>query len=221
MLKAVGLNKTYGSGHTSLTVIDNLNFEYQKGEVVGVYGSSGSGKSTFLHMIGGLDFPTSGDVFFGERNLYQLSERELAAYRNRTIGFVFQFYHLLPEFSAEENVMIPCLIGGEGRAKAKELAAHALERVSLADRRSQRPSELSGGEQQRVAIARAIVMNPQLLLADEPTGNLDKKTGSEIMDVLMDLNQNGDMGIIMVTHDPSLVTQMDRELELKDGSFSA
>lgn len=217
MLRTKKISKTYGKAHTALTVLSDVDFEYQQGEVVGVYGSSGSGKSTFLHIIGGLDRPTSGQVLLDDKDLYSRSEESLAEYRNRTIGFVFQFYHLLPEFSAEENVMMPCLIAGISKKESKERALAALSKVGLYDRRAHRPSQLSGGEQQRTALSRAIVMGPKLLLADEPTGNLDKVTGLEIMKVLLDLNKKEGMGIVMVTHDISLAGQMDRKLEIRDG----
>lgn len=217
MLKAQNIKKTYGSGHTALTVLDGLDFEYKASEIVGIYGASGSGKSTLLHIIGGLDSPTGGEVLVEGENLYSYPEKKLASYRNKTIGFVFQFYHLLPEFSAQENVMIPCLIAGMSKRGASARAISALNRTGLYERRAHRPSELSGGEQQRVAISRAIVMEPSLLLADEPTGNLDHKTGSEVMKVLIDLNEKEGMGIIMVTHDVSLIANMDRRLELADG----
>lgn len=218
-LRAENIVKKYGKGHTELTVLDGLGFEYAEGEIIGVYGASGSGKSTFLHIIGGLDRPEAGCVFFESENIYTYSEKKLAEYRNKTIGFVFQFYHLLPEFSAEENVMMPCLIAGVPSFDAKRRAIVALEKTGLCGRRLHRPSELSGGEQQRVAISRAIVMGPKILLADEPTGNLDKSTGTEVINVLRDLNRNEGMGIVMVTHDNSLVSKMDRKLELKDGKL--
>lgn len=219
MLKALNIKKTYGSGHTALTVLDNLTFEYKHGEVVGIYGTSGSGKSTLLHIIGALDKPTSGEVYLRGQNLYSYSEDKLAQYRNRTVGFVFQFYHLLPEFTAEENVMLPCLISGMSKKDSLEKAKLALNKTGLYERRLHRPSQLSGGEQQRVAISRAIIMEPEILLADEPTGNLDKKTGQEVMQFLLDLNKKDGMGIVMVTHDPSLASRMDRKLELVDGKL--
>lgn len=219
MLNAKNISKTYGKGHTALTVLDDLSFECKAGEVVGIYGSSGSGKSTLLHIIGGLDRPSGGQVMIEGEELYSYSEKRLAGFRNKTIGFVFQFYHLLPEFSALENAMMPCLIAGLSKDEAKKRAVAALERTGLGGRQTHRPSELSGGEQQRVAISRAIVMRPRLLLADEPTGNLDKKTGADVMKVLIDLNRKDGMGIVMVTHDHSLISDMDRKLELKDGKL--
>lgn len=219
MIEAKNIGKVYGSGHTALPVLQDLNFEYSQGEIVGVYGSSGSGKSTFLHIIGGLDRPDMGDVQVNGENLYSYPESKLADYRNKTVGFVFQFYHLLPEFNAEENVMLPCLIAGLSKKEGRRRAGRALEKTGLAKRMTHRPAELSGGEQQRVAISRAIVMEPKILLADEPTGNLDKKTGDDVMKVLLDLNKRDGMGIIMVTHDISLVSDMDRTLELKDGKL--
>lgn len=219
MLRTERIVKKYGSGHTELTVLDGLDFQCERSEVVGIFGSSGSGKSTFLHIIGGLDAPSSGTVFFDGTDIYSLDEKDLAGFRNRTVGFVFQFYHLLPEFCAVENVMIPCLIGGAGKKEATERAKDALQRVQLTERFSNRPSELSGGEQQRVAIARAIVMKPEILLADEPTGNLDSDSGRRIMDLLLGLRERERMGIVMVTHDQTLSGRMDRKLKLEHGKL--
>jgi len=216
-LEAKSIVKKYGKEHTALTVLNGIDLELTKGEFVGIYGASGSGKSTLLHILGGLDLPTSGNVLFNGEDIYKYNDEKRSDYRNRKIGFVFQFYHLLPEFSAEENVMVPCLIAGISKKEAKVKASKALEKTGLLERKAHKPSELSGGEQQRVAISRAIVMQPDLLLADEPTGNLDVQTGKEVMDVLMDLNKALGMGIVMVTHDHALVDKMDRRLDLKDG----
>lgn len=219
LLRAVDIRKTYGEGHAAIDVLDGLYLEYNAGEVVGIFGASGSGKSTLLHIIGGLDRPTSGSVLFRGEDIYLYREDRLAAFRNRTVGFVFQFYHLLPEFNALENVMLPCLIAGIPKSEARDRALSALEKTGLIGRRTHRPSELSGGEQQRVAISRAIVMSPEILLADEPTGNLDKRTGRGVMETLKELNARDKMGIIMVTHDISLIDDMDRKLELQDGKI--
>ena len=219
MLNVSKIKKVYGSGHTELTVLDELDLEYAGRDFLGIYGSSGSGKSTLLHIIGGLDMPSGGKVLVNNRDLYALPETERALYRNKTVGFVFQFYHLLKEFTALENVMIPCLISGMAKRDARKLSKEMLGRVGLVSRSSHRPTELSGGEQQRVAIARSIVMSPELLLADEPTGNLDKKAGSEILELLLTLNREEKMGIIMVTHDSSLVDKMDRVLEISYGKL--
>lgn len=219
MLKLKGIQKTYGQGHTALTVLSDIDFEYASKEFVGIYGVSGTGKSTLLHIMGGLDRPTKGQVLFEGKEIYSFSDSKLAEYRNRSIGFVFQFYHLLPEFSALENVMLPCLIAGMSRLDAKKRAVKALDKTGLSSRTHHKPSQLSGGEQQRVAIARAVIMNPKILLADEPTGNLDRETGREIIKLLTELNKNENMGIIMVTHDQLLVNDMDRKLEISDGRF--
>lgn len=219
MLKAHDIVKIYGETHTALTVLDRLNFGLHHGEFAGLYGVSGSGKSTFLHIMGGLDQPSSGSVLFEGADVYSWSDEKLASYRNKTIGFVFQFYHLLPEFTALENVMMPPLIAGETKKASAKKASEVLELVGLEKRMGHSPGELSGGEQQRVAIARAVVMRPKILLADEPTGNLDSHTGQEIMKLLVSLNKEFKMGIIMVTHDKSLVSQLDRKFEIKDGKI--
>lgn len=219
MFKVSNVIKKYGSGHTELKVLKDVSLEIKHGEIVGIYGASGSGKSTLLHIMGGLDKPSSGKVLADDKDLYGLAEEELAKFRNRSIGFVFQFYHLLPEFTTIENVMMPCLIAGMSKSKAYAKAESMLERVGLKERMTHKPFQLSGGEQQRVAIARAVIMRPKMLLADEPTGNLDRETGKEIMDILLSLNRNDGMGIVMVTHDEKLVSNMTRKLELKDGTL--
>jgi ABC-type lipoprotein export system ATPase subunit len=189
-------------------------------------GKSGAGKSTLLHILGLLDRPTSGRVCFGDRDVSSLSERERSAFRNRSIGFVFQFYHLLPELSVLENVLLPaqvdCSVLGwfSRRAALRRQAAEVLDRMGLSGRLKHRPKELSGGERQRVAIARALVNGPKILLADEPTGNLDSKTGGQILDVLRQFHLQAGQTIIMVTHDPELTRQADRVLHIRDGRIA-
>lgn len=217
MFEVSGLYKSYDRGAKEVRVLSGADFSCGAGEFVGIFGASGAGKSTFLHILGGLDAPDSGSVRFNGSDIYAMGGRRLASYRNREIGFVFQFYHLLPEFSALENVMLPCLIAGTGRKKAEELASKALSLVGMDGRMVHRPGELSGGEQQRVALARAMVMEPKFILADEPTGNLDETTGMMVFSYLEKLNRETGTGIIMVTHNPELLKKIPRRLELKSG----
>lgn len=219
MFEITNLHKIYDGGEKETVVLRGANFSCRAGEFVGVFGASGSGKSTFLHIIGGLDNPSSGEIKFEGRDLCRMREKELADFRNKTIGFIFQFYHLLPEFSAIENVMLPCLIAGRSKGDAKKLAVEALQNVEMSDRMLHRPAHLSGGEQQRVAIARAIVMQPKFILADEPTGNLDEENGFKVFSYLEKLNKETGMGIIMVTHNPDLLQRIPRKLELKNGKL--
>lgn len=220
LLTAQGLKKTYDGGASAVDVLTGVDFAMETGELTGVYGASGSGKSTLLHLLGGLDRPTGGKVSFEGQPLETMSEAELARFRNRSIGFVFQFYHLLPEFSALENVMIPCLIGGMKKREAKKRAADALEEVALSHRANHRPGEMSGGEQQRVALARAAVMQPKLILADEPTGNLDRQTGERVFDYLLKLNSEDKIGMIIVSHNQELLSALPRRLLLRDGRLN-
>ncbi|MBI2974171.1 MAG: ABC transporter ATP-binding protein [Deltaproteobacteria bacterium] len=217
MFDISNLYKTYDGGTQNVNVLSGVNFKCEEGEFIGIFGASGAGKSTLLHILGGLDFPTKGEVKFDGEDIYKKNKRFLAAFRNKTVGFVFQFYHLLPEFSAVENVMLPCLIAGQKRKEAFANAKEALQFVNLEDRDKHKPSELSGGEQQRVAIARAIVMRPKFVLADEPTGNLDESTGEKIFLNLEKLHEAAKTGIIMVTHNPDLLRKIPRRLELKGG----
>lgn len=217
MIEALQLHKTYDSGEKEVHCLKGLDFSCRSGEFVGIFGASGTGKSTLLHIMGGLDAPSSGEVKFDGKDLYKMKEKEIAGYRNKTIGFVFQSYHLLPEFSAIENVMLPCLIAGISKKEALKMAKAAVDNVGLAGRASHRPAELSGGEQQRVAIARASVLGPKFILADEPTGNLDEATGLNVFSYLEQLNARLKTGIIMVTHNPELLKKIPRRLELKGG----
>jgi len=214
---ARALKKDYVDGPRVVRVLTEVDLEVEVGETVAIVGESGVGKSTLLHLIGGLDRPTAGSVRIGGVDLVALSDRELARFRNQAIGFVFQFHHLLPDFSALENVMLPQLIGGVSQAAARSQATAILERVGLGERLSHRPGELSGGEQQRVAVARAVVHRPGLVLADEPTGNLDPETGNEVEQLLLDLNRESAITCIVVTHSPRLAAAMDRTLRLTHG----
>jgi lipoprotein-releasing system ATP-binding protein len=219
MFEAKGIYRSYEKGAREVRILNGLEFSCDKGEFIGIYGVSGAGKSTLLHVLGGLDEPDRGSVLFDGQEIYRLKDARLAEFRNRKIGFVFQSYHLLPEFSALENVMLPCLIAGMKRGEARRLADEALEHVGLAERSGHRPSELSGGEQQRAAIARAIVMEPSFILADEPTGNLDEETGLKVFASLQRLYNDTKTGIIMVTHNMDLLKRIPRRMELKGGTL--
>jgi ABC-type lipoprotein export system ATPase subunit len=221
LLSARGLTKTYVMGRRSLEVLRGVDVEISRGDFLALRGASGAGKSTLLHLIGGLDTPNAGEIFFAGERLSQFSESRLTHFRNRRVGFVFQAYHLLPELTALENV---CLPGRIARLSAGELANRAeelLARVGLAERLDHKPSELSGGEQQRVAIARALINEPVLLLADEPTGNLDSRTGGEIMDLLKSLRGERQMTLVIATHDAKIAALAPRVRELVDGRITA
>ncbi len=218
ILSTENLGKAYPlPGDEWLRVFEGIDFELREGELVAIMGVSGVGKTTFLNIIGGLDRPTEGRVFFRGQNLWEKTPAEIALLRNRQIGFVFQFYHLLPEFSALENVAIPLLIAGQKREQALEQAAHALEEVGMSGRHFSRPAQLSGGEQQRVAVARALVTRPILLLADEPTGNLDWKTGEKILRLIIELHQKKGLSSIIVTHNDRIVRFCDKAYLLEAG----
>jgi lipoprotein-releasing system ATP-binding protein len=217
ILSAEKIFKTYQEGVLKVEVLCGISLEISSGEVVGVVGPSGSGKSTLLHLLGGLDYPTSGKVILMGFDLSKVSEKEKGILRNQYLGFVYQFHHLLPEFSALENVAMPLLIAGKEINFALDQAHAMLDKVGLAKRTEHRLSELSGGERQRVAIARALITKPQCVLADEPTGNLDHKTAAEIYDLLFDLNQKLNVAFLIVTHDLSVVKKMGRVLVLEDG----
>ena len=218
-VRAEGLSKRFQSGTTELVVYAGLNLHIEPGERLAIVGQSGAGKSTLLHSLGGLDRPTEGAIYYGSRNIVDLTEAELADFRNREIGFVWQTHYLLPEFTALENVMMPLLIRGTARAEAEAAARARLEEVGLADRAWHRSGELSGGEQQRVVLARALVGNPRFLLADEPTGNLDQKTGGMIMDLLDDLHRSHRLTSVHVTHNPTFAKRCDRVLKLEGGTL--
>ena len=212
--------KNYYDGQLNVQVLDNLTLQVEKGRSIGIVGASGSGKSTLLHILGGLDKPTSGRVSLMGQDLSQLSQKQLSGLRNRHLGFVYQFHHLLPEFSALENVMMPLLIGKRPKEQARERALLMLEKVGLKDRVQHRPGELSGGERQRAAIARALVTDPACLLADEPTGNLDRKNALNILDMMMELKQELGTALVVVTHDDEMAARFDRVLNMTDGALS-
>ena len=213
----VGLSKEYVHGGNLLSVLSDVELHLEPGEMVAVLGASGVGKSTFLQILGTLDLPTRGSIVFDGEELTTMGPERLAHFRNRKIGFVFQFHHLLPEFTALENVMMPAIIQRLPRATARARATEILDRVGLSRRLTHRPSELSGGEQQRVALARAMVLGPALLLADEPTGNLDRHTGAEIQKLFIELNREHGSTLVVVTHSPELARHMPRRLQMIDG----
>ncbi|WP_283113753.1 lipoprotein-releasing ABC transporter ATP-binding protein LolD [Neisseria elongata] len=212
--------KNYYDGQLNVQVLDNLTLQVDKGQSIGIVGASGSGKSTLLHILGGLDKPTSGRVSLMGQDLSQLSQKQLSGLRNQYLGFVYQFHHLLPEFSALENVMMPLLIGKRPKEQARERALLMLEKVGLKNRVLHRPGELSGGERQRAAIARALVTDPACLLADEPTGNLDRKNALNILDMMMELKQELGTALVVVTHDDEMAARFDRVLNMTDGALS-
>ena len=220
LLSAKNLCKTYNEGKMVTEVLKNVSFDIHSKSLLAIIGSSGSGKSTLLHLLGGLDKPTSGEIIFKSQQLNQLSEKEKAHLRNQEIGFVYQFHHLLPDFSAFENVAMPLLISGAKPNDAKKRAMAMLESVNLVKRANHRPSELSGGERQRVAIGRALINNPALVMADEPTGNLDKTTADSIFDLLISLNRDHGTAFLVVTHDLELANKLDNQLIMRDGQLS-
>jgi len=211
------LRKTFLHGGRRLEVLRGIDMEVRPGEMVAIVGASGAGKSTFLHVLGTLDAPSSGAILFDGRDLTRLPSARLADFRNREIGFVFQFHHLLPEFTALENVMMPALIQRVPRSEAESRSQAILARVGLSERLTHRPGELSGGEQQRVALARALVLGPRLLLADEPTGNLDTTTGAAMHALFCELNRELGMTMVIVTHNPDLAARLPRQLHMVDG----
>jgi lipoprotein-releasing system ATP-binding protein len=217
LVQAEGLGKTYADGPTEVQVLRGLDLVITPGESVAIMGESGVGKSTLLHILGLLDGPTTGRLIFDGTDVLRLSEAEQAALRNRSVGFVFQFHHLLPDFTAVENVMLPALIGREPASAARARAEQLLERVGLVDRRDHRPGEMSGGEQQRVAVARAVMRRPRLLLADEPTGSLDPATGDRVQALMMELNADAGSSLVIATHNARLAATMGRTLRLVDG----
>jgi lipoprotein-releasing system ATP-binding protein len=217
LLRAVNLTKIYRGRVEEVVVFRDLQLEVARGEMLAITGASGAGKSTLLHLLGGLDKPTAGRVILGEFDSAKIAEVDWARFRNRAVGFVFQFHHLLPEFSALENAMMPLLIGGVTKREAAARARRLLARVGLTRRAAHRPGELSGGEQQRVAIARALINAPQLLLADEPTGNLDERTGEALHTLLRELQQADGLTAVIVTHNRHLAAQCDRVLRLENG----
>ncbi len=217
LIQVQNLYKSFGNGAKKVEVLRGIDLTFYQGERVAIVGASGVGKTTLLHILGTLDRPTSGKVLYGGQDVFALNEKDLALFRNQEIGFVFQFHHLLPEFNALENTMMPCLINGMSKKEASARAEDILVLVGLKERLSHKPGELSGGEQQRVAVARALVLEPKILLADEPTGNLDSKTGETVFSLLQELNRIKQVTLILVTHNPNLAEKMPRQIRLVDG----
>ncbi|MCI0530523.1 MAG: ABC transporter ATP-binding protein [candidate division Zixibacteria bacterium] len=216
-LQAKGIKKSFSTRLKELKVLEGVDLEVPQGKLVSIIGASGVGKSTLLHILGGLDSPDSGQVFLDSTNLLELRDRQLSEFRNRSIGFVFQFHHLLSEFTATENVMMPMLINRQDKHKSKQKAYHILEQVGLADKAEQKPPELSGGEQQRLAVARALANQPRLVLADEPTGNLDRKSSLELLELFMRLKSEKQLTFVLATHNLEIAGKSDRIYELKEG----
>jgi len=217
MIKVMDLYKSFPMGGRELTVLKGINLDIARGEILAIVGASGAGKSTLLHIIGTLDRPTSGTVLFEEQDLFRLSDQEQAEFRNRRIGFVFQFHHLLPEFTALENAYLPALIQKRPAAQVRADATALLKDVGLGDRLDHKPGELSGGEQQRVAVARALMQRPDLVLSDEPTGNLDTHTGEALFALMRELNRARGTTFVIVTHNEKLSAQADRIIHMEDG----
>ncbi|MEZ5047018.1 MAG: ABC transporter ATP-binding protein [Chitinophagaceae bacterium] len=213
MLLTENITKSYNN----LCILNNASLSIQKGEIVSIVGASGAGKSTLLHILGTLEKPDSGKLFLNNQDMLALKGKQLAAFRNKHIGFVFQFHHLLPEFSALENMIMPALITGENQSNAKQKALKLLDRLNLSNRASHKPNAMSGGEQQRVAIGRALINNPDIILADEPTGNLDTQNAMAIFNLLLELRDEINQTFVVVTHNDSLVKKTDRIIHMKDG----
>ncbi len=220
LFQAQGIEKYYEAGGQRIDVLGGVDLDLNQGEMVAIVGVSGTGKTTLLHILGTLDRPTAGTLLHSGDNIFLKDNDQLAAYRNKTIGFVFQFHHLLPEFTALENVMMPGLIAGEDRSKLTGEAHDILARVEIGHRTTHKVGELSGGEQQRVALARSVIMKPSLLLADEPTGNLDSRTGGKVFEMLQEMSDSFSLTVVMVTHNMKLAKEMDRCLTLSDGKLS-
>jgi lipoprotein-releasing system ATP-binding protein len=219
VIRAEQLGKTYAEGDLRTPVFDDLDFAVAPGETVAILGVSGAGKSTLLHLLGGLDTPTSGEVHVAGQRMSALSNAERGRLRNRALGFVYQFHHLLPEFTALENVMLPVLLGGADVEEAEKRARGLLESVGLGHRLAHKPGELSGGERQRAAVARALVNKPACVLGDEPTGNLDEKTAAGVFALMLELNRAQQTSLVLVTHDHSLARRLDRVMELHEGKL--
>ena len=220
LLRCENISKFYDEGNQKVQVLKDVSFSMNSGELVAIVGSSGSGKSTLLHTLGGLDQPSSGEVWIKQQSLQKLSANKLAQLRNQNLGFVYQFHHLMADFTALENVMMPMLIGNQNKSETRDRAEKMLHAVGLSHRISHRPSALSGGERQRVAIARALVNNPALVLADEPTGNLDQKTTESIFDLIKQLNTEQNIAFLLVTHDLNLANKLSRRFVMRDGVLS-
>lgn len=219
MIKIDNLSKTFIKDGNKIEVLKGLDLTIPRGQSLAILGVSGAGKSTLIHILGTLDHPTSGSVLYDDINVFAWEKKKLAEFRNKTIGFVFQFHNLLPEFNSLENTMMPALIHGLSHRNARDRAETLLQDVGLGDRLNHKPGELSGGEQQRVAVARALIMQPEIILADEPTGNLDSETGKKIENILVDLNRNKQITLIVVTHNKSLADRMSQKIRLLDGTM--
>jgi lipoprotein-releasing system ATP-binding protein len=217
VIRAEALGKTYAEGRMRTPVFDGLDFRVDAGETVAILGASGAGKSTLLHLLGGLDTPTAGEVYVTGRKMSALSDAARGKLRNSALGFVYQFHHLLPEFTALENVMLPLLLAGDATASSAARARELLEAVGLGHRLEHKPGELSGGERQRAAVARALVNRPACVLGDEPTGNLDERTAATVFDLMLELNRAQRTSLVLVTHDRSLARRLDRVVELHEG----
>jgi putative ABC transport system ATP-binding protein len=218
ILKVENLTKIYGKGNTAVTALDNVSFSVKKGEFVAVIGPSGSGKSTLLHILGGVDTPTSGKVYIDNTDIYGLGESNLAIFRRRQIGLIYQFYNLIPILNIEENITLPLLL--DGRKEDKERLKELLVTLGLVDRINHLPNQLSGGQQQRVSIGRALINNPAIVLADEPTGNLDSKNSEDIIQLLKMYNQKYNQTLIIITHDERIALQADRVISIEDGKIA-
>lgn len=219
ILEAKNIHKSYSKASQKIEVLRGISFSLQKGEPVVIEGASGAGKSTLLHILGGLDTASQGTVLFEGIDLFQKNEQKLSEFRNKELGFVFQFHHLLPLFTALENVMMPALIGGMKKQEAQDMASELLKQVALSERSSHKPSELSGGEQQRVAIARALMMRPKLLMADEPTGNLDAENSKMIFELLLEMTQHYQTTLVLVTHNEELAAKLKNRIRIQDGKI--
>ena len=219
VLECRQLGKIFGDGDVALCILEGVDFTINSGERIAIMGASGSGKSTLLHLLGGLDEPSSGEISMAGKLLTSLSPVQLGRLRNKTLGFVYQFHHLLPEFTALENVAMPLLVRGIRPAQAKQQAAALLDRVGLSSRLSHNPGEMSGGERQRAAIARALVTRPACVLADEPTGNLDRQNAEQAFELMLELNRELDTSVLVATHDPMIAERMDRVIHLEDGKL--
>lgn len=217
ILKVENLTKTYGKGETKINAVDHISFSIEKGEFVAIVGSSGSGKSTLLHLLGGVDRPTSGKVYIDGKDIYQMNDDNLAIFRRRQIGIIYQFYNLIPILNVTENILLPCDL--DGTSVSNERLNEVLETLNLKTRKTHLPNELSGGQQQRVSIGRAIINNPAIVLADEPTGNLDSKASDEIVSLLKVSNKKYNQTIIMITHDLEIASAADRVITIEDGKI--